>query len=112
MKKSGRVGMLFGEGIPESGAEVVEGGAARGVVDQIGAAQQVEGQVHGLRHGNAQAGPGLHEIGPILAPGVEGEVAVPMKLHRAELVSGAGLRVEQKILIEAARSEERRVGKE
>src|ERR1017187_5903007 len=105
MKKSGRVGMLFGEGIPESGAEVVEGGAARGVRDEIGAAQQVEGQVHGLRQGNAETGTGLDEIGPVLASGVDGDVAIPVELQRADLVAGAGLRVDQKVPIEAAHKE-------
>src|ERR1019366_7257599 len=94
--------VLPGEGIPASGAEVVKGGAARGAVDQIFAAQRVEGQVHGLGEGDAEAGTGLDEIGPILAFGVEGGVAVPVELHRAESVAGAGLRVEQEILVETA----------
>src|ERR1035437_2442950 len=88
--------------IPESGAKVVEGLAARWVRDQIRAAQQIKRQVHGLRQGNSQPGTGLHEIRPILALGVDGDVAVPVELHRAEIVSGAGLRVDQKIVIETA----------
>src|ERR1039458_10633320 len=38
--------------IPESGAKVVEGRAARWVIDQITAAQPIERQVHGLRAGD------------------------------------------------------------
>src|SRR5260370_41526366 len=88
--------------IPESCANVVKGGAARRVVDQIRTTQQVERQVHGLREGNPQSGTGLHEIRPILALGVDGDVAVPMKLHRAEIVPGAGFRVGQTISVETA----------
>src|ERR1035438_4818516 len=93
---------LSGDGIPASSAKVVKGGAARRVVDQIFAAQRVEGQVHGLGEGDAESRTGLDEIRPILAFGVDGGVAVPVELHRTETVSGAGLRVEQEILIETA----------
>src|ERR1035437_5073764 len=97
--------LLPGKRIPESGAKVVEGPAARWVVDQIRAAQQVERQVHGLRQGDPQSGPRLHEIRPILAFGVDGDVAVPVELNRAEIVAGSGLRVGQKIVIETAHVE-------
>src|ERR1017187_2044625 len=93
---------LSGDGIPASSAKVVKGGAARRVVDQIFAAQRVEGQVHGLGEGDAESRTGLDEIRPILAFGVDGGVAVPVELHRTETVSGAGLRVEKEILIETA----------
>src|ERR1019366_10706549 len=93
---------LAGEGIPASGAEVVEGGAARRVVDQILAAQRVEGQVHGLGEIEAEGGTGLDEMRPVLAFGIDSGVAVPVELQRAEIVSGARLRVEQEILIETA----------
>src|SRR5260370_7543326 len=76
--------------IPESCANVVKGGAARRVVDQIRTTQQVERQVHGLREGNPQSGTGLHEIRPILALGVDGDVAVPMKFHRPETSPAPG----------------------
>src|SRR5260370_42458646 len=63
--------------IPESCANVVKGGAARRVVDQIRTSQHVERQLHGFSEGNPQSGTVLNEIRPILPLGFDGDVAAP-----------------------------------
>src|SRR5690348_16234972 len=82
---------LMGEGIPETGAEVVEIGAARIVlIHGVGAAERVHREDHGLGHiGEAEshAGAALDIVGPVLMQAVDSAVEVPIELG---LKSGVG----------------------
>src|SRR5205814_868705 len=79
--------------IPESGSQVGEDGAARRVIEQVTAAQGIEGQIGGLWKRESDSRTGFDEIGPVLALGVHGEIAVPVKLRPCELIAQARLRV-------------------
>src|SRR5438105_4578330 len=93
---------LSGKRIPESGSQIGERGTARSAIEQVAAAQGVEGQVSGLGQRESNSRTGFDEIGPVLVFGVHRQVAVPVKLRPAELIAQARLRVGQNIVIEAA----------
>ena len=81
-----------------------------GLVNQVGAAQQVDGEEHGLRKAGqtkTDSGAQFYEIGPCLALRVHGDIRVPLELHAQQRgaggVTGASLLVDQKIVSETAR---------
>src|SRR5580704_9348329 len=101
--------VLVSNRIPEAGSEVVEGGAVGVACYGVVAAQVVDGQIEGTRHGGyaeANAGAGFPEVGPGFAFLVGGDVEVPveLRLQRAEngRIAEAVLGVEEEIVIEAA----------
>src|SRR5580692_13082384 len=96
--------------IPHSHPKVVKIGPLRIIlIDQIGAAQQVYGEIHGLRHRggmNADARTRFYEIGPVLPLVVKRQIPVDVEL-RAKIPrpygeANARLRVDQRIVTEAA----------
>ena len=103
-------GSLAGECIPDTQTDVVEVGTARiAVIPQIDAAHHVAGNPHGGRQqlaGESYSRTRFYEIGPILAFGIEGHIAVPVELgpqrRRTAGVSQPRLVIDQEVVIETA----------
>src|SRR3954468_8340062 len=73
-EKQARRPALLSKRIPEAGSEVVEHRAAGRGVEEVAAAEGVEGQVEGFGDRDADAGARLDEVGPVLMTDIGGQV--------------------------------------